>query len=100
MSCKIHTQFAVREVKIMEDTLEKLGFSFTKSGNQLVLKNRDNYNNVSISESKITYDRGAAHDVENIKSEYQRNVEIARLDEEGSLYEVEETREEITIFVA
>ena len=95
MSSKIQTQFAVREMKIMEDTLNKLGFTFKKQNEQFVISKR--YNNIVISANKMTHDSGSTTDVEKIKSEYTKATCIAKLEEEAALYEVTETEQEIII---
>ena len=95
MSCKIETAFAVREMKIMEDTLQKLGYSFSKMNNSLTIKKR--FNNIIISHTKVSCDSDNTIEVEKIKSEYSKNVYVSEFENEGVIYEIEETKNEIVI---
>lgn len=97
MSAKIQTQFAVNNMKIMEDTLNKQGFKFTKRGDTLVLQRR--WNDTVISAKGISYDSDNNGEIDKIKSEYTRTVAINKIEERGEVYEVQETANEITILV-
>ena len=96
MSCKIQTFFAVRNMKIMQDSLNKLGFNYTEKGDgTLAIKRR--YKNIVISEDMISCDSANQHEVNKIKVEYGRNLGISIVEEMGALYKVEETKNEIVI---
>jgi hypothetical protein len=95
MSEKIVTQFAVRDMKIMEDTLNKLNYSFSKSKDSLSI--RRPYHNIIVTADKVSCDSVNVSEVEKIKAEYSRNVYIDQFETEGLMYEVEETANEIII---
>ena len=95
MSGKIQTIFKIREMRVMEDTLNKMGYSFTEENGQIVIAKR--YNNIIISENKITSDTTERNEVSKIKCEYSKNLVVKDLEIEGMMYEVEETADVITI---
>jgi len=96
MSCKIQTQFAVREMKIMEDTLKKLGYSFNKHSGTLQVTGHSGYG-ITVAENEIHYDSVDKSNVDTIKVEYSRALALSMVEKEGALYQMEETNNEIII---
>lgn len=96
MSCKIQTLFAVRDLKIMEDTISRMGYKYEKQNEKLTIKKR--YNNIVISEQMVTCDSDNKNEVDKIKIEYGRDLGVSIVEEMGALYQVEETKDEILIY--
>lgn len=97
MSCKIQTKFAIREMRVMEDTLKKMGFAYDKVEGKLVIS-RPHYP-IEISENEISCDSMNSREIDNIKVEYAKTVAINGIEERGEMYQMEETENEITILV-
>lgn len=97
MSNKIVITFEVTNMLIMQDTLKRLGHSFTKSGESLRIKK--SYNDLIISKSGISCDSAQRSEVEKIKSEYQRDFQVHERTVRGESFEVTETKDEIIIMV-
>jgi len=97
MSGKINTKFAVREMKIMEDCLKKLGFAYSKEGEHLVIARA--YNDIVISEDGISCDTVNHGEVEQIQFEYGKEFAIQGVEQRGEMYEMEETKDELILYV-
>lgn len=97
MSGQIITQFAVREMKIMEDTLKKMGFSFSKKEKSLIVTLKNSRQATIKEEEIICYDYDKK-EIDKIKIEYGRNLAISLAERDGLLYEMIETEDEITIY--
>jgi hypothetical protein len=97
MSQKIQTKFAVREMKIMKDVLNKLGYDFNERGAGLIVTGKSGYS-ITINEEKINFDSIEKETVNKIKIEYGRSRAIALAQLEGSNYQMEETADEIIIY--
>lgn len=97
MSGKIIISFAVTNMLLMEDTLKRLGHSYTKNKNGLSIPR--SYYNIEINENKISSDSMNRLEVEKIKFEYQRDFQIHERAIRGESYEVAETKDEIVILV-
>ena len=98
MSSKVQTKFAVREMKVMEDNLKKLGYTYSKNQNGTLSIDR-RYHKIEISENSVDYDSDDASIANKIKFGYTKELAIRDTEERGEIYEIEETSDEITILV-
>lgn len=88
MSAKIQIQTTIRDLKIAEDAIKKLGYSYTKEANG-TLKVSHSYHAIVIDGTdKMTYDDMDKGRVVNIKKEYNRAMVIREVEANGEIYDV------------
>lgn len=97
MSGKIHVDFNVTNMLLMEDTLKRLGHNYKKIKNGLSIARA--YYNIEIHKDNITGDTMNRSEIEKIKAEYQRDFQLRERAIRGETYEVTETKNEIVILV-
>ena len=91
MSRKVCVQFEVRDMLIMKDTLNQLGFDFTEPSENLLDIDRS-YNHIRIQDGSISYDSDDQTDVNKIKQTYMVNYYRDQAIREGMQVQ-EETNE-------
>lgn len=96
MSCKIQTKFAVRDLRIMEDTLKKLGYEIDKRTGAMRVTSHHGYG-IDISNEQISCDSMDKKEVDGIKIGYSKALAISTVEKEGALYEIVENENEIII---
>jgi hypothetical protein len=98
MSGKINVACELRDQKILADTLVKMGLTAsTEKDGRMTIKRP--YMNMEIGIEKIdcdSMDRGMA---DNIKVQYQKNLQLNTLNIQGDMYEIVENSEKISIYV-
>lgn len=97
MSGKLTLEFKVENMSIMEETLKRLGQTFTKKNNILSIDRP--YYPIQISEEKVSCDTMDNSLVAIIKSQYQKDFQIYERTIRGESFEVTETTDEIVITV-
>ena len=97
MSNKIVICFEVTNMLMMEETLKRLGHQFTKSDQGLTISR--SYYPIVISQKEISCDSMNTHEVDTIKSEYQRDFQVHERTVRGEQFEVTENKNEIIIMV-
>ena len=97
MSRKVCVQFAVRNMMIMKNTLNQLGFGFDEvSEDQLEI--RRSYNNIIINGEGISYDSANENEINGIKQAYTVNFYKDQAVREGmSLVEEKASNGEIVL---
>jgi hypothetical protein len=98
MSGKIQTIFAIRDTKIMEDTLKKLGYCIDQKSGKMIITSKSGYA-ITLSEDQIECDTVDKREVDNIKIEYSKAYAVNMVESKGELYTYEETEDQITILV-
>jgi len=98
MSGKIQIKFAIREMKIMEDMLSKMGYKINSKNGQLTTTSKSGYQ-MKISSEGIQFDSVDKVEVDNIKIEYSKAYATSDIESRGELYQVEETADEIIFLV-
>jgi hypothetical protein len=97
MSCQITAKIDIRDMRILKDTLEKMGYKFKESGKGITVN--EGYRSIRITESEVTFDTGNEHIVNDIKVQYAFNFKKQELASLGLPYEVVETEKQIEISV-
>lgn len=97
MSGKIIVRGELRDRKILKDTLEQMGLTFTENGSGPIQV--QSHYGMTISETEINCDTVDRHTANEIKAQYQKNFQISQLALTGESYEVVETADKISIFV-
>jgi hypothetical protein len=81
----------------MEDTLKRLGHKFAKTNEGLSIDRP--YYPIYITEQEISCDSMHCHEIDGLKSEYQKDFQIHERTVRGEQFEVTETKDEIVIMV-
>lgn len=97
MSRKIEAKIEIRDMKILKDTLNKMGFSTKDNGK--TIRASKNYTTFNFSEGSVLMDDMHRHELEPVLSQYAKNFEVAQLEMKGRLYNINETENEIIIGV-
>lgn len=97
MSGKISISFEITNMLIMEETLKRLGQSFTKNSEGLTIAK--SFYNIEITKDNISCYTNETCLVERIKSEYQRDFQINERAIRGEQFELTETSNEIILLV-
>ena len=99
MSAKVEAKIEIREMRILKDTLEKMGYKYNENGNCLSV--RAGYRDIhfDLDNQKATHDSGESHIVQDIKVQYALSFEKNRLAQLGATFDVVETDEKIEILV-
>jgi hypothetical protein len=102
MSSKIVLSFQVTNMLIMEDTLKRLGHTFSKIVNGQFVEGLSidrPYFHIDITKDQIVHDSMDRRDVERIMYEYQKDFQVHERTVRGELFEVTETKDEVVILV-
>lgn len=97
MSNKVCISFQVTNMLIMENTLKRLGHSYSKTANGFSL-NRSYYP-IEITKNEITCDSMNNHEVNTIKCQYQKDFQVHERTIRGEQFDITETKDEIVIMV-
>lgn len=97
MSEKIQTQFAVKNLDMMERVLQKQNIDFAKNGDELRVSR--SYHDIVINKDGISCDSMNQREVDNLKIQYSKDFAIETVEQQGEMYQVEEDSKAITILV-
>jgi hypothetical protein len=97
MSAQITAKIEIRDMRILKDTLEKMGYKFTETGNEISINT--GYRGIRFCGDKVTYDSGQGQTVNEIKCQYALNFKKQELANLGLPFEVVETEKQIEISV-
>jgi hypothetical protein len=97
MSVKVVTAFEITNFQIMEEVLQKLGYTFKKQDSQLIINKP--YYDIIISKNEVSCDSMNKTEIEKIMWSYQKEFQIKERILRGETYNVVETEDEVVIIV-
>lgn len=101
MSMKITAQCTIRDSKLLEEALNKLGFAFSKDGS--VMRISRNYHNIEINTAngELSFDNMDKGMVDKVQVEYMRKFAMKDIQSRGEMIDqIIENANEIRIIVA
>ena len=99
MSANAKTKFQVTDVELMKSVLTQEKIAFTENEAAITVKRP--YNNLVFSKTSdnVSYDSDDINLLNKIKTSYSKSLAIKTVEIRGESYAIQETENEVTIFV-
>jgi len=99
MSAKVEAKIEIRDMRILKDTLTRMGYKTNERNNGIAIK--EGYRDIffDLDKQKVVHDSYEASTVNNIKAQYAFDFEKNRLAQLGATFDVVETEDRIEILV-
>ena len=88
MSVKIQVQTTIRDLKLAEDAMKKLGYQYSKDSNGALRISRSYQDIVVRDDGNVDCDSMDKGMIVNIKKEYNRAMVIREVENNGEIYDV------------
>lgn len=100
MSCRVTVHCDIRNMKLLRETLDEMGYNYTDKENGVTVKS--GFRNIEISENgKVVGDSGSRSTIDKINQTYQKNNVRANALKQGHMIEsIREVGEDIVLEIS